>query len=127
MPATSIEAPPLLVRSRFSAASEFDPPRRTFRARMRRAPLLAIGLLALAGCGSQAAPTPPDKPAASSSAAPAISASASPIAPAPKGPLAQREGQALVRSPNEAALYLADEDHSALRRVALTHDLTDAP
>src|SRR4051794_19272688 len=107
MPAT----PPLPVRTWSFAASEFNPTRRAFAARMRRAPLLAASLVALGaliGCGSQAAPTPPDKPVASSSAAPAISASA--VAPAPKGPLTQREGQALVRSPNEAALYLADED-----------------
>lgn len=121
-----LATPPLSTRPRSFAAPELDPTRRTFGARMRSAPLLAASLLALAGCGSQASPTPPDKPAASSSAAP-ISASASAAAVSPKAPLARREGQALVKSPNEAALYLADEDHSALRRVALTADLTAAP
>ncbi len=119
------EASPPFVRARSSTAPEFDPARRTFGARMRSAPLLAACLIALAGCGSQAAPTPPDKPGASSSAAPGPSASAA--APPPKVPLTQREGQALVRSPNERALYLADEDHAALRRVELTPDLTDIP
>ena len=96
---------------------------------MRCASLLAAWLLALSGCGSQASTTSPEKPDASSSAAPAASAAASAkeVAAAPRAPLAQREGQALVRSPNEPALYLADEDHSALRRVTLTPDLTDAP
>ena len=32
-----------------------------------------------------------------------------------------------MRSPSEPALYLADEDHSALRRIALTPDLTTLP
>ncbi|MEP7126631.1 MAG: hypothetical protein ABJE95_37210, partial [Byssovorax sp.] len=54
-------------------------------------------------------------------------ASASAAAPPAKAALVHREGQALVKAPNEAALYLADEDHSALRRVALTPDLTAAP
>lgn len=35
-----------------------------------------------------------------------------------------REGQTLMRSPREAALYLADEDHAKLRRIALTRRLT---
>jgi cytochrome c peroxidase len=93
---------------------------------MPRVHLAFASLLALTGCGSQAAPTPPDRPAGSSSAAsPAASVSAA-VATV-RAPLAHREGQALVKSPSEAALYLADEDHSALRRVALTPDLTAAP
>jgi len=118
-------------RSLSIAAREFDSPRRAFGARMRRAPLLAAWIaLAALGCGSQSSTKPEDKPAAASasavsSSAPSASAKEGPAA-APL-PLARREGQALVRSPNEPALYLADEDHSALRRVALTPDLTEVP
>jgi cytochrome c peroxidase/DNA-binding beta-propeller fold protein YncE len=93
---------------------------------MRRAPILVVSLVALAGCGSQATTTDP-KPAASSSATPSVSAATSASARTTKAPLERREGQALARSPDEPALYLADEDHSALRRVALTPDLTGAP
>jgi cytochrome c peroxidase len=114
-------------RSTSIAAREFDSPHEAFRAPMRCAPLLAAWIaLAAVGCGSQASTKPEDKAAASSAPAASSSAVAS-SAPAPPTPLAQREGQALVRAPNEPALYLADEDHSALRRVALTADLTDAP
>lgn len=103
-----------------------DPTRRAFPARMHRAPLLAAWIaLAAAGCGTQASTKPEDKPATSASAA--SSAPSASVKEAPPAPLARREGQALVRSPNEAALYLADEDHSALRRVALTPELTFAP
>jgi hypothetical protein len=35
-----------------------------------------------------------------------------------------REGQALVRSSTEAALFVADEDHAMLRRVALVNELS---
>ena len=96
---------------------------------MRRAHRIALGiaLAAAAGCGSQASTRSDDKPASiTDAAAPSVDASAKESA-APRAPLAQREGQALVRSPSEPALYLADEDHSALRRVALTPDLTEAP
>lgn len=95
---------------------------------MRRAQSLALGiaLAAAAGCGSQASTTTDDRPAVTTDAA-APSADASATAAAPRAPLDHREGQALVRSPSEAALYLADEDHSALRRIALTPDLTEAP
>jgi hypothetical protein len=129
MLANAPEASPHLVRTRPVAAKEFDRTRRSLGARMRAASLLAAGLLALTGCGSQASTTSQERPSASSSAAPSSSASAGAQAPAatPRAPLAQREGQALVRAPNEAALYLADEDGKALRRVTLTPDLTGAP
>lgn len=98
---------------------------------MRRAPVLAALIaLAAAGCGSRASTKPEDKPAASSAFAAssgAAAASAKERPAAAPAPLARREGQALVRAPNEAALYLADEETKALRRVALTPDLTEAP
>lgn len=98
---------------------------------MRRASLLAAGiaLAAASGCGSQAPTRNEDKPATTGDAAPPADAGASvkESDAAPRAPLAQREGQALVRSPSEPALYLADEDHAALRRIALTPDLTEAP
>jgi mono/diheme cytochrome c family protein len=96
---------------------------------MRRALVLGGAILVSTGCGSRAETRHDPAPAASDAAAPALTtvASAAPApAPAP-GPLVRREGQALVRSPSEAALYLADEDHAALRRIALTAELTAPP
>lgn len=99
---------------------------------MRRALILGGAVFLSAGCGSRAE-TKHDPPPAASDVAAAAFASAAPTAstaaaspPAP-GPLARREGQALVRSPSEPALYLADEDHAALRRVALSPELTTPP
>jgi cytochrome c peroxidase len=115
------------------APAGLDLDREAFEAPMRRAQSLALGiaLAAAAGCGSQASTKSDDRSAAvTDAAAPSADASASASAKesaAPRAPLAQREGQALVRSPSEAALYLADEDHAALRRIALTPDLTEAP
>jgi DNA-binding beta-propeller fold protein YncE/mono/diheme cytochrome c family protein len=52
--------------------------------------------------------------------------SAAPIdAPAPRIPAATREGGALSRSPKGDALYLADEDHSSLRRIPLPVDVNN--
>src|SRR5689334_3438909 len=87
---------------------------------MRPVALLCATLLTAIGCGDRA-----DPPVQLASAVPGPSASApattASSAAAPRTParaaLAQREGQAIVRAPNEPALYLADEDHSALRRV----------
>lgn len=127
----SLEASPLALRASSIPGTEFDPARGAFGARMRRASILAAGIaLALAaGCGPRASTSTEDRPATTSDAAPPPGADASvkESAATPLAPLAQREGQALVRSPSEPALYLADEDHSALRRIALTPDLTDAP
>lgn len=94
---------------------------------MQRAALFAAVLLALSGCDKKASTTPQEA-AASSSAAPASSASAAAKEPAAtaRAPLSTREGQAMMRAPNEPALYLADDDSSSLRRVALTPELTGA-
>jgi cytochrome c peroxidase len=85
-------------------------------------------VLVAAGCGTRSDPIP--APSASASTTPIASFSApraEPTPPKPAGPLARREGQALAKSPSEDALYLADEDHALLRRVALTPDLTSPP
>lgn len=97
---------------------------------------VAAGLAAYAalspltsGCGD-----PLEAPLASSSSAPsAVAASASAtaaLAPPPEAKKVvpkRREGQALVLAEAEDALYLADEDHQKLRRIALTRELTETP
>lgn len=103
------------------------------RERSSRVPRVALlfgfsALLLAAACGE----TNRDVPAPSS-AAPAASSAATIPASAQSTPrpapvvLTRREGQALVRSPSEPVLYLADEDHSALRRIVLTPELTSPP
>jgi mono/diheme cytochrome c family protein len=96
--------------------------------------ILLGGLLVLAatGCGSGGdGGAEPASPTTSSeaTASPIASAEVSPTPSPPPAPpkLTHREGQALVRSPVERALYLADEDHSALRRIALTPVLSEPP
>jgi len=84
-------------------------------------PFLAAASL-LSACNharkqAPAAGAPPDAP----SAQPEITAA--PAAPA----LSTREGGALVRSPDGAALYLADEDHAVLRRIPLPVDASTPP
>ena len=65
--------------------------------------------------------------APTASSGPSSAVEPSPEPPTKPSPLLRREGQALVASPSEQALYLADEDHAALRRIALTPDLTSLP
>jgi DNA-binding beta-propeller fold protein YncE len=90
---------------------------------------LISALLVIAACTSS---EPTQRGASSTASASAStagpSASAAP-APAPSAPRTYgvREGQALMRSPSEAALYLADEDGSALRRIPLTKALSEPP
>jgi cytochrome c553 len=90
---------------------------------MRR--LLASLGLASALIGCEATPTAPTAAAPVDSATAAPGAEDAPAVAA--GPVRLREGQALVRGLNEAALYVADEDHSLLRRVAITPDLAEPP
>ena len=65
--------------------------------------------------------------APTASSGPSSAVEPSPEPPTKPSPLLRREGQALVASPSEQALYLADEDHAALRRIALTPELTSLP
>jgi cytochrome c peroxidase/DNA-binding beta-propeller fold protein YncE len=93
---------------------------------------IALLLLLATGCASRGEGdgSAPANSALSTSASLGSSSSsgAAPESPAPeKQPLLRREGQALVASPDEKALYLADEDHAALRRIALTPELTSPP
>lgn len=86
--------------------------------RLVAAPLLA--LLVAACTGGSCAPesgAPGDGPSASTTGAPSAAASArgAPHAARPVPPV--REGGALARGAGEPALYVADEDHRAVRRV----------
>ena len=77
--------------------------------------------LGIAGCGNAADP-PADT---SAPVEPAPTASSATVAPAPVVPLEEpptRSGSAMVRTPDGAALLVADEDHNALRKVALPLD-----
>jgi mono/diheme cytochrome c family protein len=94
---------------------------------MRRALLLGGAILVSTGCGSRVETRHDPPPAPGDAAGATVASSAAAATAPPPGPLGRREGQALVRSPSEAALYLADEDHAALRRVALTAELTEPP
>lgn len=78
--------------------------------------LAAIAALVLAACGSQGGgPAPP-----SSGAAGATTAAASASAEPKKPPAAHvREGNAVARSVQGDALFVADEDHQILRVLAL--------
>jgi DNA-binding beta-propeller fold protein YncE/mono/diheme cytochrome c family protein len=95
---------------------------------MRRSRLAAllVTVSCLAACHSASPGSDGGAPIASASAALPSSSSAPPapsaatataiVAPLP------REGGALVRSPRGDALYIADEDRSAIRRIALPLD-----
>ncbi|APR87516.1 Cytochrome c551 peroxidase [Minicystis rosea] len=90
---------------------------------MRRTTVLSLAFgLCLAACHRDRAAAPaaietaPEAPAA-------VADAAAPVSPA----LAVREGGALVRSPDGAALYVADEDHAVVRRVPLPIDEASPP
>lgn len=93
----------------------------TKRALLTKALLAAASAAAIAaGCDEpevkQGKPTEPN--------APAIEAGENEAAPPPQKPKAiVREGGALVRSPSESALYLADEDHQVVRRIPIPVDV----
>src|SRR5215208_2707223 len=73
-------------------------------------------LLGVAGCSAEApvpAPPPPEEPAAN----------ASPTAARVRHPAPVRAGGALVRSADDDALFVADEDHSVVRRIPLPVDV----
>jgi len=91
---------------------------------MRQTFLLAslAALSALAACKSADHGPPP--PASSAAPSAALSAVAPAVAPRPPP---TREGGALVRSPSEPALWLADEDQQMVRRIALPVDAQRAP
>lgn len=93
----------------------------TMSASMRRAaPLLALLVAACTGgsCSPESgAPGQTASPAASGAPSAASSARGTPDAARAAAPV--REGGALARGVGEAALYVADEDHRAVRRVPL--------
>jgi cytochrome c peroxidase len=84
-----------------------------------RSPLGALALalaLAAASCGGESsAPTPAAPPSPETNAKPAAVDELK--KPTPRAP--SRQGGAIVRSPVEDALYVADEDHAMLRRIPI--------
>lgn len=97
------------------------PPRRA-RGQLLAA-ITAIAAAAIAACSSGSTTTPPDPSATPAASAPHASASPSSAA-APREPAKApvREGGALVRGAGEEVLYVADEDHRAVRRIPLPLD-----
>jgi cytochrome c peroxidase len=89
--------------------------------------LVAFGALLGACSSSEPGSAPLDGSVSTAAASAPPSPSAGRPADAVRVVPARREGQALVRSEAEAALYLADEDSGLLRRLALTRELTDPP
>ncbi len=90
---------------------------------LRRASLFAAliaGSFAAPACSSDATTTP--DAAAPPPVSASVAASATATAPRERAKAPVREGGALARSPEGDALYLADEDHRALRRVPLPLD-----
>src|SRR5262245_629129 len=81
--------------------------------------LLAVSaaLAALAACNDKS-PTSTDAGQAPSAVAPTPSSSAA-LAPKERAKPPVREGGALVRAAGEEALWLADEDHRAVRKIPL--------
>ncbi|MEP7127099.1 MAG: hypothetical protein ABJE95_39565 [Byssovorax sp.] len=83
----------------------------------------AIVMIAATGChsGNDDAPTP--APSAATSGAQAVSASAAPVTSAGAAAIARgiavREGSTIARSPEDDALYVADEDHQVVRSISL--------
>lgn len=85
-----------------------------------------------AGCGTETSPAPPaptDAPTNTPDLGPTNGSTATPsldrAKPRPRAPT--REGGAIVRSPHDDALYLADEDHAVLRRIPLPVDVHAPP
>ncbi len=83
--------------------------------------LVACAIFVTSGCGSAA----DESVEVNEPVELAPSASSATVAPPPSVPLEQpptRSGSAMVRTPDGAALLVADEDHAVLRRVALPLD-----
>ncbi len=93
---------------------------------MRSGTLLPLTVATVLGLAAAlGACTSKERPRAAPSA---VTAAARAVESPPRGPLVpltNRSGSALARSPSDDALYLADEDHQALRRFKLPIDLHD--
>jgi hypothetical protein len=83
-------------------------------------PLLAAAAASAMVAGCSDPEVKEGKPPAPSGSA---AAPAEVAAPAPRPKALVREGGALVRSPSESALYLADEDHQVVRRIPIPVDV----
>ncbi|WP_438014262.1 hypothetical protein WMF18_25495 [Sorangium sp. So ce315] len=92
---------------------------------------MVLAAVLSAACSSPSRQTAPDErnAGAAEAAAPAPSPPPAPPAtpPSPKLRAVQRAGGALVRAPQNDALYLADEDHAVLRRIPLPVDVSTPP
>ncbi len=75
------------------------------------------------GAAGSAAPSANEAP----SAVTALPAAPTAPAPGPRAPLAVREGGALLRSPAEPVLWLADEDHGVVRRIPIEASIAELP
>src|SRR5687768_6818139 len=90
-----------------------------------RSPRCVAGLVAAAAClASCSSPSSKDAPASSTaSSAPVLAASAtSSVAPKtvpPPVPPIALSGSTIARAPAEDVLYVVDEDHGVIRRLAL--------
>jgi cytochrome c peroxidase len=83
-----------------------------------------VGLGAVAALAGSCAKRGGDGRAAeASSGVPSTSAVAAQVAARPLAPTTTRSGSMLARSPADDALYLADEDHQALRRFDMPLDV----
>lgn len=92
----------------------------------RIAPLALAAVLLLAGCGKSSDPARELGAGASptTGTSTAGAASGSPSAAAPqKAPAPVREGGVIARAATDDALYVADEDHGVVRRIALPLDI----
>src|SRR4051812_25835347 len=79
---------------------------------------LALTLPLAAACGPESTSPVPGENKSPEAAIPQKTSTLVEIRkPTPRAPT--RQGGAIVRSPVEAALYLADEDHQKLRRIPL--------
>jgi cytochrome c peroxidase len=86
--------------------------------------LLLVALISTLGCtrGSSGGAAP-----STSSSATSQIVQPAPAATSPRVVPERREGQSLVLAEGEEALYLADEDHKRVRRIALVDALKAAP
>ncbi len=83
---------------------------------MRGACLWIAAMALSVGCGDEGA----GSLAPTASVSPSVTAATTALVDAPKTtPPVTRDGSAIARAPDDAALYIADEDHGVVRRLAL--------
>lgn len=93
---------------------------------MNHRPLALIAIVAVSVCTS-CKDEPGPAPTATSAPVTSVSTPANASAATPQPAIRTREGQAIVRAPNEPVLYVADEDHARLHRVVVAERLASPP